>query len=108
MELSERMRRIIKSDISLLALKDEILMATNEVAQLEEELRIEKQKHLDTSNWAVEQQDRANQLEADNKRYLEALRSIAGTNTKPSHLEYAWKEMLLVAKQRAKQALGGE
>lgn len=48
------------------------------------------------------------QLEAENDRYLEALRSIAGTNTKPSHLKYAWKEMMLAAKQRAKEALGGE
>ena len=78
------------------------------VARLEDALKIEKQKHLDTSNWALEQQDRANQLEADKERYLEALRSIAGTNTKPSHLKHAWKEMMLVAKQRAKKALGGE
>lgn len=48
------------------------------------------------------------QLEAENKRYLETLRSIAGTNTKPSHLKKNWKEMMLAAKQRAKEALGGE
>ena len=44
----------------------------------------------------------------ENDRHLEALRSIAGTNTKPSHLKKNWKEMMLAAKQRAKEALGGE
>ena len=44
---------------------DEIL---GEVRQLEEELRIEKRKHIDTSNWAEEQQDRADKAEAENER----------------------------------------
>ena len=44
----------------------------------------------------------------EHERYKDALYSIAGTNVRPSHLKYAWKEMMLAAKQRAKEALGGE
>jgi hypothetical protein len=37
-----------------------------ENARLREALEIEKKKHLDTANWAEEQQERANRLEAEN------------------------------------------
>ena len=33
------------------------------IVALEEQLKIEKQKHLDTSNWALEQQERGDTLE---------------------------------------------
>ena len=38
------------------------------IAQFDADLGIEKRKHLDTSNWAEEQQDRADKAEAENEQ----------------------------------------
>ena len=86
----------------------------NRFAQLEAELAKEKETvtfldaSLDIKQRLVVAENQVSQLEAENNRYRDALYSIAGTNTKPSHLKIAWKEMMLVTKQRAKEALGGE
>jgi len=50
----------------------------------------------------------AKALKAENERYKDALYSIAGINVGPSHMIRAWKEMMLAAKHRAKEALRGE
>lgn len=44
---------------------------------LEQQLNIEKRKHLDTANWAMEQQDRANALEQQLAEMKEALGECA-------------------------------
>lgn len=93
---------------------DELQVAKQRIAQLEAELAKEKETvtfldaSLDIKQRLVVAENRVAQLEAENNRYRDALYSIAGTNTKPSHLKIAWKEMMLVTKQRAKEALGGE
>lgn len=68
---NERLEICLGGVVHVLSLKkgEEIARTTLallgiDVAQLEEELRIEKQKHRDTSNLALEQQDRADRLEA--------------------------------------------
>jgi len=68
---SERFELHLGGGIYIFSLKRGERLARNilshlgiDVAQLEDELKIEKQKHLDTSNWAMEQQDRAERTEA--------------------------------------------
>lgn len=53
--------------------------SNNQLADKNRQMVIEKQNHLDTSNWALEQQDRANRSEialSDAKRWVDVYRML--------------------------------
>ena len=67
------------------------------IVALEEQLKIEKQKHLDTSNWALEQQERGDTLETKLKDAEAANKSI---ETQAENYIYALKQEKIASEKR--------